>query len=276
MLFREIGDAVVAIAQPSHAWLSGQAMRAWGNAQFGAVTPFEDVCLGAEQHDIGWLTWEQAPTLNAATGRPHSFREMDVARHTGLWSEGSRMALSFGRYPSLLVSLHGSGLYRNFDAATAGPSAASIVREFLDREATLQQRLIASLGAEPHYGPHVTPDALQRNRRLVSVVDRLSIVVCTALRDAAVRADAPGEAWVRDVPTARGTVDLHITAVDGNPERLAVGPWPFASRSLTVACEGFALPHERFDDQHAMLDALRGARRVSVSAELTPDDRPPV
>jgi hypothetical protein len=273
MLFREVGDAVVAIPQPSHAWLSGQAMRAWGNAQFDAVAPFEDVCLGAEQHDIGWLTWEQEPTLNPASGRPHSFREMDVGRHTRLWSEGSRMALSFGRYPALLVSLHGSGLYRNFDAVTAGLSAASIVREFLDREATLQQRLIASLGAEPHYAPHVVPNALQRNRRLVSAVDRLSIAVCTALRDAAVRADAPDEAWVRDVPTAGATADLHIRAIDGDPDRLAVSPWPFADRSLTVTCEGFELPRARFEDQHAMLDALRSARRVSVSAELTPDDR---
>jgi len=55
MMFRETGNTVIAIPQPSHAWLSGQAIRAWGNAEFGHVSPFEDVCLGAEQHDIGWL-----------------------------------------------------------------------------------------------------------------------------------------------------------------------------------------------------------------------------
>jgi hypothetical protein len=109
----------------------------------------------------------------------------------------------------------------------------------------------------------------------VSAVDRLSIAVCTALRDAAVRGDAPDEAWVRDVPTAGATADLRIKAIDGDPERLAVSPWPFADRSLMVTCEGFELPRERPEDQHAMLDALRNARRVSVVAELTPDDRPP-
>jgi hypothetical protein len=41
---------------------------AWGNKDFGAVAPFEDVCLAAEQHDIGWLNWEAAPTLNRAPG----------------------------------------------------------------------------------------------------------------------------------------------------------------------------------------------------------------
>jgi len=32
MLFRDVGKDVIAIPQPSHAWLLGQLLRAWGNA----------------------------------------------------------------------------------------------------------------------------------------------------------------------------------------------------------------------------------------------------
>ena len=53
MLFREDPDGVIAIPQPSHAWLSGQMVRAWGNEVFARPAPYEDVCLGAEQHDVG-------------------------------------------------------------------------------------------------------------------------------------------------------------------------------------------------------------------------------
>jgi hypothetical protein len=43
----------VAVAQPAHAWISGQLARAWGNERFGAVEPLSEVCLAAEQHDVG-------------------------------------------------------------------------------------------------------------------------------------------------------------------------------------------------------------------------------
>jgi hypothetical protein len=275
MLFRDIGDRVIAIPQPSHAWLSGQAMRAWGNERFGLVAPFEDVCLGAEQHDLGWLTWEQTPTLNPATGRPHSFRELDVSEHTAIWRLGSEMAQSLGRYPALLVSLHGSNLYRNFDLAAADPSTAAVVREFLGGQAALQERLIASLQADRLYRHSASPETLLRNRKLVSAVDRLSIAICTGLKDIAIRSDTRGEALVLDVPTAHGTVDLRIRAIEGDLARFAINPWPFAAPSLTVGCEGLELPRQRFADRSAMHAALCNARRVCVTAELTPDDRPP-
>jgi Protein of unknown function (DUF3891) len=63
MLLRKDGPSVIAIPQPSHAWLSGQMARAWGHAHFTAPAPHEEVCLAAEQHDIGWQSWEEMPAL---------------------------------------------------------------------------------------------------------------------------------------------------------------------------------------------------------------------
>ena len=71
------GDgAWLAIGQPAHAWVSGQAARAWGNAAFAAPAPWEEVCLAAEQHDIGMAAWDLAPMLNPRTGRAYAFAEM--------------------------------------------------------------------------------------------------------------------------------------------------------------------------------------------------------
>ncbi|HEX3992199.1 MAG TPA: DUF3891 family protein, partial [Acetobacteraceae bacterium] len=205
-MFREGPNGPIAISQPSHAWLSGQIMRAWGNAEFGAVTPFEDVCLGAEQHDIGWLEWERSPTLNPATGRPHGFRELGVSAHTAIWRRGTELALTFGRYPALLVSLHGTGLYANFAGAVAD---AAIVREFLSGQVAIQQRLTASLRLDQRLGEGCDPAMIERNRRLVRTADRMSIAICTGMQDLAVRTDDPREGVVRQVPTAGGETDIH-------------------------------------------------------------------
>src|SRR6185312_9496068 len=61
VLLRTDSRGVLAIGQPSHAWISGQLARIWGNARFGAVEPYEEVCLGAEQHDVGMADWDLAP-----------------------------------------------------------------------------------------------------------------------------------------------------------------------------------------------------------------------
>src|SRR5918996_2543798 len=98
-------DAVIAIGQPAHAWLSGQLARAWGNERFGAVEPFEEVCLGAEQHDIGMAAWERAPTLNPQTGLPHSFMELGLEAHLEMWSSAAGLVVSQSRYAALLVSM---------------------------------------------------------------------------------------------------------------------------------------------------------------------------
>jgi hypothetical protein len=73
MLLRRDEESVIAIPQPSHAWVSGQMARAWGNRRFAAPTPHAEVCLAAEQHDIGWFGWETRPTLDAETGLPQEF-----------------------------------------------------------------------------------------------------------------------------------------------------------------------------------------------------------
>src|SRR5450759_3279039 len=51
-------DGHVVVTQPAHAWLSGQLARAWGNERFGRFEPWEDVCLAAEQHDVGMTAWD--------------------------------------------------------------------------------------------------------------------------------------------------------------------------------------------------------------------------
>jgi hypothetical protein len=169
-------DGKVAVAQPAHAWISGQLARAWGNERFGAVEPLAEVCLAAEQHDVPWLEWERRPLLDPQTGYPHTFMSLDMPAKNALWRDGPDLLLAQSRYAALLVSLHGSRLYEGIDRS--GFEAA--VR--------------ATLGA--------SDDEVERNRRLLWAWDGLSLALLLGW--------APWTA--KDVPAADGPMDVALGA----------------------------------------------------------------
>ncbi len=165
MLLRPDGDDAIAIGQPAHAWLSGQLARAWREP----FEPWEEVCLAAEQHDIGMAAWDRAPKLNPKTGLPRSFMELELDDHLEIWWRAAPLALQQSRYAALLVSMHGTALYerRNRDDAR--------VRAFLDGQAELQARLLDSLRADPRTAPFAADELVRRNQQLVWRWDSLSL-----------------------------------------------------------------------------------------------------
>ena len=274
MMFHRSDDGLLAITQPSHALLSGQIMRGWGNADFDAPAPLEPVCLAAEQHDIGWLPWERAPGFNPDTGLPRTFREVPIPTHTGIWRQGTAFASVLGRYCALLVSLHGTGLYSAFNFATATAGNARTVRAFLREQTAFQRRAVDHLRDDDRYGPHCTPAAIERNRGLVRTADRLSIAVCTRLRDLAVRTDDPAVGIVRQVPThadateGTSTTDLIVRTADHRGNAMTVDPWPFATDRLDLMCEAIPLPPTGFPDAAAMRAALDDASPTTLAVTL--------
>ncbi len=261
MLFRRIGGRqTVIVPQPAHAWISGQLARAWGNDRFGAVFPREAVCLAAEQHDLGWLGWEAAPTRDPSTGLPWNFTALPRTIHAPLWAEGVDHALaSLGRYPALLVSMHGVGIYVRFGKSPPGSDDARAVEAFNAAETARQGRLLASLAADPGWAEAARPAMVSRNSALVLAWDLMSLIICHGLT---------GTRDVSEVPDATGEMTLTVTALDGDPERLAIDPWPFREREVTVACEGVVLPDATFDDDASMRAALADAPRAPVRATL--------
>jgi Protein of unknown function (DUF3891) len=242
MLLRREGDSVVAIGQPAHAWLSGQLARAWGNERFGVVEPWEEVCLAAEQHDIGMAAWEGAPTLNPETGLPRSFMELELDVHLQIWSQAARLVVPQCRYAALLVSMHGTALYERRDLARLEPAAVERVQAFLADQRALQEELVASLGADRAL--------VGRNQRLVWTWDSLSLGLLLDW--------SPFE--LKAVPTADGEVDVAV-------RRDTLEPWPFAAPQVSLRCEGRRLTGT-FADEAAMREALAAAPWVTLDLQL--------
>ncbi len=228
MLLRPDGpDAVVAIGQASHAWLSGQLAAAWA----GDVP--EELRLAAEQHDVGMAEWDVAPELNPATGLPYSFTEVPRATHVALWSGAPRKLLSQSRHAALLVSLHGTGLYERYPPKGLGPDDQAVVDEYLATQRSFQQALATELTLDPV--------ELDRRRGLVALWDELSLALCLDW--------APHE------------MDGLTLARDGDAHTLT--PWPLRDATVAVFCEGRRLSG-RFDDASALHAALDAAPRIEL------------
>ncbi|MGH6845183.1 MAG: DUF3891 family protein [Methylocella sp.] len=258
MLLRKDGLDVIAIPQPCHAWLSGQMARAWGNRHFAAPAPYNEVCLAAGLHDIGWLDWETRPALDAGTGLPQEFFRVPSKAHIALWREGVRRARLFGRYPALLVSLHADTIYaRHFDFAKVGVENADAVRAFLDEQHRFQARMAASLRADPRLVEQASPETIEHNRVLIAALDRMSLEICWGVKK---------EINIPNVPTAGArTPELRMQPCDG--ERLIVDPWPFRTASVAVRTEGKRL-RGRFATEAGLHRAVGEAEAALVTAVL--------
>lgn len=240
MLVREEPDgAALCIGQASHAWLSGQLARAWEPA------PDEEVCLAAEQHDVGMAQWDLAPALDEATGGPVGFMDMALADHLALWSAAPARLFTLSRHAALLVSLHGTRLYalRDLDAMEARDADA--VREYLAAQRALQERLAGEVGA--------SQGELRRDQARLFCWDGLSLALCLG--------------WA---PYTTPEVDgrtLVLEAAGAGVHTLA--PWPFAPTELVVRCEGRLLC-ERAATTTGLHEALERAERVDLRFTLRP------
>jgi hypothetical protein len=241
------GEGAIAIGQPSHAWLSGQLARAWEPRP----EPFEEICLAAEQHDVGMAEWDLAPTLNRDTGLPHSFMEMPLDVHLELWSAAASKLVPQSAHAALLVSMHGTALYRMRDLDRMSPADADKVRRFFGEREAEQDGLLAALG--------LTRDEVRAGQRLVWTLDYLSLALCLDW--------APTVA--RGAPLASGEGDLRIEPA--GEDRVTLDPWPFAGDSLTVRCEGRRLAGG-WSGEAEMRAALASAPVVPLLWELRAKD----
>jgi Protein of unknown function (DUF3891) len=248
MLFRTEPSGVLAISQPTHAWISGQILRAWDEALA------KPLLLAAEQHDIGWLDWETAPTFNPETGRPHLFREIGAAVHSPMWRQGVERALgAWGAHVALLVSRHGGVIYRRYtDRHRISEADAAAAQAYLETQAPLEAAWAKMLGLDAA--------TLQKQTALVALSDTLSLALCGELK-------TPIEV---EAPKASGGMEtLSLRERPGHSFDFVLSPWPLSKDVLDVEGEARALPAAgRFADEAAMRTWLKSSERTVFRARL--------
>jgi len=247
MVVRRDGQGAVAIGQLSHAWLSGQLARAWGNEYFPAPDPREEIALGAEQHDICWALFDLRPGLSAKSGLPRDFLELSAEEHLAIWTGAPDRLLSQSQHAALVVSLHGCSLSEL--RARGNPTQLQALTGHVEAERARQSILRASLG--------LTEQQTKRTQRQMWAWDGLSLALCSG--------------WdpftVRDVPARDGLTEVELrTSDDGG---FTIDPWPFSQPRVEVRCEARRLL-AAYEDEREMQRALDASELVTLEFELLP------
>jgi hypothetical protein len=247
MLFRSQPHGVLAISQPTHAWISGQILRAWDDKLR------EPLLLAAEQHDVGWLDWETEPTFNPSTGRPHLFREVGAATHAPMWIKGVQRARdAWGTHVALLVSRHGGVIYRRFiDRHRMNEADAAAAQNYLNTQVPIEAAWVRALGLEA--------SELERETGLIAFADTLSLALCGDLK-----APLDLEAPVREGDALR----MRLAERPGSSFDFVLSPWPFRTNELVAEGEARPLPG-RISDELAMRNWMASPNRVTFRARLT-------
>jgi hypothetical protein len=253
ILLRE-ADRLLLVAQPAHAHLSGQFARAWDFSALPQVaeTAREAVILGITLHDLSWVGFEAAPTLNRATGLPHLFREVPAHLHAARWAESVDQAGAFGGWPALLVSLHGIRIYEKFfPRARAAAEDVAAADAFLAGERARHADLLRAADANAA--------AATQADLLTGACDWMSLLFC---------GDPMRTARVPDVPLRGGVGEIEVRLDSARQGTIA--PWPFAVDHVRFTCEARVLPADaRFDDEGAMRAAIAAAPREQLGWRLS-------
>jgi hypothetical protein len=240
--------------QVDHQEQCAAAARAWGNATFPRLNPWEPVVRAAGIHDEGWRDWEAAPEIDGA-GRPVDFPQLDRERHMDLYRNGIAAAFAAGPLVGLLVSMHGEGLYRS-RPGLVGPGGSSddlsdAGRAFAEDQRALQERTLAQLGADTW--SRWARDA----HRLIQTWDALSLYLTwRGLRDGS-------EGRLRAVPTGRGGEFVELVLTPQDDLTATCDPFPFAGEQAVLPVMARIVPDRAF----ASDDDLRAALAVAPVEE---------
>jgi hypothetical protein len=246
MLHRPSPEGTIAIGQPAHAWVSGQIARAWAEP----FEPWEEVCLGADQHDIAWNEWERSPERDPETGLPYTFSALPRLRRLELWSGAAEHLLPQSRYAALLVSLHGTLLVERFPPED-GDDVARALADYGRRERDFQARVLESLRDDARYDRHARAEVVERNRELIFAWDGLSL------------------ALLHGVASERTVAGHALAPVDGDRARAMVSPWPFREQEVGLVCEGRLLT-ETYATEGELRRGLARAPWQTIEIGLVP------
>lgn len=232
--------------QPAHALLSAQVAAAWGNTDFAPPPRRTETLVAVGQHDVGWVEWEQAPTLTD-DGGPRDFMHMPLDEHLANWRRGITYARHQGPWVGLLVSVHATSLYAD---RTEEPAVAAFIAE--QQPAQAAWRVAAA----------ATEEEVEEAYALLRLTDWLSLVLCLDYRR------ERGDPVDLRLGPGGTRFTLHWRAVD----YATVAPWPFATSPLDVHAESLQLNQQHFDDEAsyraALAQALRVTRRWRLEEEV--------
>lgn len=266
MILRARSGSLRLVLQTDHAQIAGLFAGLWGGGGFAVPEPLPAVRLAAEQHDYGWLEVEATPGVRPETGRPYDFLHLPTPIHIPVYERAIHHAAAIDPYAGLLVSLHGTGLYRKRYGYMSHlvfkehhPRYRTIIDRFLESQDQFQARLRDQV--------QVDDATLWTHYRWLQGWDLLSLFL--ALTDPA---EEP-ELLLGVVPLCPGGPETAVTARGAGPGLYTVDPWPFQSDSVAVTLPVRHVTDRLYEHDRDFQQAFAAAAVQELCLTLRPHGR---
>lgn len=276
MIRRKTDAGWLLFTQPDHARVAGELAGHWGNAEFARPEPREDVLLAVAEHDNGWRELDEVARFNPENGLPYHFAEWPLTEHFDTWRRAEKRFLDRSPYASILISRHGSVLFRYLVDKKADPRLAhpffavkawrsrgeqmteeqrQQVFAFAEEREEFQSRVRGTLSNGGFEAAALEADTLNENFKLLQTCDALSLYLAL---EPPTEKELPGicrGGW--DDP-----VDMTLTPVS---EKAAVlDPFPFGSSPLKVEITGRQLPPGPFANEEELVRTWEEAPEATM------------
>jgi hypothetical protein len=247
MIVRDQGESWQIVLQTDHADLASALSEAW--ADRGAR--HESLVVAARRHDDGWAVWERSPLVDG-DGTPVAFLDVHVPAHLAFYRAGIAAITDEDPYAGLLVSMHGTGIYRQRYGTDTGLS--------LSRAAEVQPLVDAFVEEqESGYAARMQAAGVDDENRWADYYrlqwyDRFSLAFC--LRE-----------WDRPDGASFDVGEYRFTPL--GPWRAQVAPYPFAGQPSRFGLVRRILPKRRWTQaefRRAFLDAEPEEVEIELSA----------
>lgn len=261
MIVRAESGRLRLILQTDHAALAAQFAAAWGGGDFTAPEPRGPVHLAAQLHDHGWQSWEENPQIQPDSGHPYDFLGLPSDEHVELYRRGIQIAVDQHPYTGLLVSLHGTGLYKQRYGCMPDLTFKEVSEEYrnaVDGYLADQERLQEELCAD------MQPDetTLWTHYRWLQVWDLISLFLC--MSDPSERRRLSLGA----VPSAPGGPEIRMSVHGAGPGLFGVTPWPFGPDVVQVSLPVRYVTDRQYGSDEAFQEAFHSAPTQAVHLTL--------
>lgn len=256
---------VIEMAQ--HTALAGQFARVFGNSDFAAIAPRDEMLFATDHHDYGWMALDAHPSRDPQTGLP--WHLTDNPHDLSVQTLGPAIPLHEAHHPycALLVAMHLWGIYNGryglsdqilldaIDPEQRPSFEAKLAQLLAD-----QDRLKRSLASQPETAAWVEEEHLFQNYRQLQFFDSLALYFnCTH------PADRQPQAFAQVPKSATEAVTVRVVPAGG--DRYLFTPFPFQRSGVRIRFEGrYLTPMARTDAE--MLEAWKTTPISTQTIEL--------
>ncbi len=250
------GEPRFVITMSQHTAFAGQVGRAFGNDEFEAVVPHEEVLHIVDHHDDGWADLDAEFRIDPDSGFPYHLVHTPLEEILTTSARSPALNEAHHPYCGLLSSMHSWGLYNGRYGLSdhvlidqIDPAVRPRVAAMLDGELERQGRLKQTLTADPDAAAWLDEAHLMQNYKQLQFFDTLSLYFhCTHASERSadsfphVPKNATDDVTVEIEPRGEGTY--------------ALAPFPFEQPRIELSFDGRYLtpvPQTGADDPQARI-----------------------